>query len=397
MNGRPPWRRPPRLRTLEAPEELRATWLELFFDLVFVVAVTQIANELSRDTSAEGFLRFAGLFVPALWAWVGFTFYDNRFDSDDVVYRLMKLAAMLGIAVLAGNVHNATTAHGSVGFALSYVAVRAVLLAMYWRVRRHVEDPGRQLVTLYLAGFGAGASLWLVSLAVPTPARFAFWAAGLAIDIAMPLLGWRTIRRAPVNVPHISERFGLFFIIVLGEAIFGVVTGTSGLAFGLRAALVAGASFVVAACMWWLYFDFADTSVIGRGMLGLVFMYGHVVLLAGVAAAGVGTKLAIREATAGGLAAGTRWALCGGVAAYLLSLSVFHLTAEWTTPRDRVLLARVAIAALLVVLAVAGGGVAPAALLAIVAAALVFLLVREARSFPEGAASVWEPPEPSSG
>src|SRR5205085_919414 len=88
MAGPTVWSRPPRLRTLEdAEEERRATWLELFFDLVFVVAVGQVAHRLTHDTSTAGFLRFAGLFVPVLWAWTGFTFYANRFDTDDAIYR----------------------------------------------------------------------------------------------------------------------------------------------------------------------------------------------------------------------------------------------------------------------------------------------------------------------
>ena len=133
---------PPQLRQLEEDAERHATWLELFFDLVFVVAVNQLAVKLAKDTSPAGFARFGGLFVPALWAWVGFTFYANRFDTDDALYRLMKMAAMLGIVALAINVPHGTTSHGSVGFAISFVGVRAVLLAMYARARRHVRGPG---------------------------------------------------------------------------------------------------------------------------------------------------------------------------------------------------------------------------------------------------------------
>ncbi|MDQ6915942.1 MAG: low temperature requirement protein A, partial [Actinomycetota bacterium] len=376
--------RPPRLRTFEeADVERRATWLELFFDLVFVVAVAQIALKLSKDTSLAGFGTFCGLFVPALWSWTGFTFYANRFDSDDAVYRVMKMTAMLGIAALAVNVPHATTSHGSVGFALAYVFVRSVLLAMYARARRHVDGAARDIVDRYLTGFGVGAALWLISVAVPTPWRFWLWGAGLAIDLVQPLIGWTVLRAAPVNVPHITERFGLFFIIVLGESIVGVVSGVAGISFGALAILVSTASFAIAACMWWIYFDFADTSVIGRGLLGLVYMYGHFPLLAGVAVVGVGTKLAIHGAGAEHLTGGARWALGGGIAAYLLALAIFHVSAEWTTPRDRVLVARLALAAAGLVLAAVGGALPPLLFVGVLALALVGLLVLEARSFPE--------------
>ena len=85
---------------------------------------------------------------------------------------------------------------------------------------------------------------------------------------------------------------------------------------------------MIALCLWWIYFDLADTSVVGRGVLGLVYVYGH--LLAGVAAFGEGTKLAIAQAAQPGLAAGIRWALAGGIGAFALSLAMLHIGAEWT-------------------------------------------------------------------
>ena len=94
---------PPRLRTRgrDADEQRRATWLELFFDLVFVAAVGQLANSLSAEPTTGRFFEFLGLFVPVWWAWMGFTFYANRFDTDDLPYRLLMLCAMFGVAVLA--------------------------------------------------------------------------------------------------------------------------------------------------------------------------------------------------------------------------------------------------------------------------------------------------------
>jgi low temperature requirement protein LtrA len=384
--------RPPELRTYDdADTDRRATWLELFFDLVFVVVVAQLATKLSKDTSAAGFARFAGLFVPVLWAWVGFAFYANRFDTDDAIYRVMKLTAMLGVAALAINVPHATTEHGSVGFAVSFVSVRLVLDAMYLRARRYTTGGARALVDRYLIAFAVGSSLWLVSLAVPLPWRFWIWGIALALELVQPVFAWPALGGNTINVPHITERYGAFFIIVLGESIIGVVAGVAGVSFGVHAILVSAASFAIAACVWWIYFDFADTSVIGRGRLGLVYVYGHTPLLIGVAALGVGTKLAIHDAAAGHLAAGTRWALCGGLAAYLLSLSLFHLTAEWSSSRDPVLLARLAVAVAALVLAALGGSLPPLLFMGLMAAAMMVLLVLEAGSFPEGAASVYEP------
>jgi len=91
---------PPRLRGIEPDRNRRATWLELFFDLVFVVAIA-IGLNLDHDPTVGGFLQYLALFVPVWWAWAGFTYYANRFDSDDVVYRLTVLLGMFAVAALA--------------------------------------------------------------------------------------------------------------------------------------------------------------------------------------------------------------------------------------------------------------------------------------------------------
>ena len=126
---------PPRLRTLETEAERRATWLELFLDLVFVAAVAEVASTLSADPTAAGFGRFLALFLPIAWAWAGFAFYATRFDTDDLVYRLFTLLGMFAVAALASTVPHALHG-GQNAFAVAFVCVRLVLLALYVRVYR---------------------------------------------------------------------------------------------------------------------------------------------------------------------------------------------------------------------------------------------------------------------
>ena len=121
---------PPRLRTLEQTSGARhATWLELFYDLVFVVIVAELAHKLAEDVSWRGVGEFAALFVPVWWAWIGMTFYADRFDTDDTVHRLLFAAQMLAVGALAINVH-----HGIgdtyTGFVLAYFAYCAFLVLM---------------------------------------------------------------------------------------------------------------------------------------------------------------------------------------------------------------------------------------------------------------------------
>jgi low temperature requirement protein LtrA len=386
---------PPRLRTTEDPSlERHATWFDLYFDLVFVAAVSQLATGLAEDPSAAVFARFAGLFVAVAWAWTGFTMYANRFDTDDLIFRLARSGAMLATAAVAVNLHRVIAGEGgTAGFAAGYAVVRSLLLVLYIRARRHVHGPGRGLVDLYITDFSFTTGLWLVSIFVPEPYRIVMWGVALAIDLAIPPRAWRDLEGAPIVVSHVTDRFGTFFIIVLGESVVAVVAGVAGFEFSVSSWVVAGVCFLIALCLWWIYFDLADTSVLGRGSLGLIYIYGHFPLLAGVAAFGAGTKLAITRAAHPGLPAGDRWALAGGIAAFALALALMHLGAEWTTSRDPTFIGRLALAGLAIILAAIGAGIAPVAFVALLAAAVLGQLLLEAFTFPTGAATIWEPPE----
>ena len=303
---------PPRLRTTADPrEERHATWFELFFDLVFVAAVSQLASALARDPSGAVFARFAALFAVIIWAWVLYTLYANRFDTDDLIFRLAKSGAMLAIAAVAVNLHRVMAGDGgTAGFAIGYVVLRSFLLALYGRARYHVRGEGRRLADIYIVGYSFTTGLWLVSIFVPGPYRYVLWCVAMLIDLSIAPRAWATLKGHAVVISHLTERFGTFFIIVLGEAVVSVVAGVAGLEFTVECWIVGGLCFVVALCLWWIYFDLADTSVVGRGALGLVFVYCHFPLLAGVAAFGAGTKLAIEHAAQAG--AGGRCALGAG-------------------------------------------------------------------------------------
>jgi low temperature requirement protein LtrA len=194
-------------------------------------------------------------------------------------------------------------------------------------------------------------------------------------------------------ISHLTERFGTFFIIVLGESVVAVVAGVAGFEFSFESWVVAGVCFLIALCLWWIYFDLADTSVLGRGTMGLIYLYGHVPLLAGVTAFGAGTKLAITHAAQPGLRAGTRWALAGGIAAFALALALFHIGSEWTSLRDRTFIGRLVLASLAIILAALGAGIAPLVFVLLIATAVLGQLLLEAFTFPTGAASVFEPPQ----
>lgn len=320
------WRQP-RLRvTSEDERENHASWVELFFDLVFVVVVAVLSENFREHLSAIGFLQFVALFVPCWWAWVLFTFYADRYDTDDVIHRLLILAGMLAVIFLAVNARK-TFEGSSVGFAISYVMVRSVVLALYMRASRHVPVAIANL-KLYFASYAPSTSLWLLSIAVPEPTRYLLWAIGMAIELVMPLVGSRLLAGTPVHPSHLPERFGLLTLIVLGETIVAVATGTADTNWQLSSTVAAVGGFAIAACLWWIYFNFLETSVIIRGIRSVhIYNYGHLPILIGLILVAVGTEHMIEEANHSALPTATRWALCGGVMLYMVAITLIRFSA----------------------------------------------------------------------
>jgi low temperature requirement protein LtrA len=372
------WLEPPRLRTGSGAveEERHATWTELFFDLVFVAAIASLGALLRHDASVDGILRMAGLFVPVWWAWIGFTLYADRFDSDDALFRVLMLGGMLASGALAINVHFAAEG-SSTGFALSYVSARILLLILYDRARRHVPR-ARPLVNRYMKGFSVSACLWLASIAFTGTTRYVIWAVAMAIDIGTPVTTPdRVIDAIPFHRSHVPERFGLFTLIVLGETVVSVTAASAGIHWTLSAGLVAAGGFITVACLWWIYFDLLDLGAVRkRWRATQLYFYGHLPLLIALTGIGAGTKLAIDSATAAGLGAGARALLLGGAAVALAELATIELAGDGTF-KSRAVRARLIAATALVALALIGAGLAPVLMLGLVAAILVADLVSE--------------------
>ncbi|MFL5981143.1 MAG: low temperature requirement protein A [Gaiellaceae bacterium] len=320
---------PPRLRTRGrgVEEERRATWIELFFDLVFVAAVGQLANSLSADPTPEHFFEFLAVFAPVWWAWMGFTFYANRFDTDDVPYRLLLLLAMFAVAVLATTIPSVFEG-STTGFPIAYVAVRVVLLTLYARAARHVPE-ARALAGSFLGAFSLAALIWLASLAFAAPWAYVLWGIALTIELVAPIPAWRLLRDAPVDRRHLPERFGLLTLIVLGESVLAVVLGVSKVSWDARSAAAAATGFIVAAAIWWIYFDFLDEGALtSHGIFGgLTYTYMNYFVVVGLAALGVGVKLAVLAAGGDHHYDGTSWILSAGLALAMVGLGVIQLVA----------------------------------------------------------------------
>ena len=169
--------RAPRLWTADPHGHRRVTWMELFFDLIFVAAVAEVGEPLAKDYSPAGLLRYAFLFVLIWWAWSGHTLYSTRFDHDDAVQRLLVLLQCFIAAVMAANAKEALDSRSSAGFGAAYAAMRVVLVAQYLRARRLPET--RALTSRYAIGFGSAA------VSTPMDSRLAR-KEGLSFDTGKP-------------------------------------------------------------------------------------------------------------------------------------------------------------------------------------------------------------------
>lgn len=320
--------RPPSLRTGEARS---ATSLELFFDLAYVLTVGELANLLVSHHDWSGTGRFAGFFLVVFLSWVGFTLYANRFDTDDLVFRVAKFVAMAAILGCAASIYSATGAK-TTAFAGSYLIGRLVLVGLYLRAWRHVPD-ARSTIAVYVAAMSTVAALWAVSLA--TPVRISFWLWGVAavIDLAAPVIASRRHDRAPLHLEHLPERFGLLVILVLGEMAAAIVLGVHDTDWAAGSVVIAVAGFVTAAAAWWLYFDVSG-SVSSRALQRAgeetaadgdegeevderhdFFVFGHLPLTGGIVAAGVGVEdLVVHPSTP--LPSAGSWLLVGGLALF---------------------------------------------------------------------------------
>jgi low temperature requirement protein LtrA len=382
---------PPQLRTKESEGHRSATWLELFYDLAFVVAVAVVAGRLLNDVSWNGLGSFVGYFALLWWLWASHTYYADRYDTDDLVYRLLAAGQMVAIVVIAAALSPDESASGR-AFAWGYAVSRILLLAMYWRAYRHVEET-RDLVRGYLAGFGLAAVVWTASAIIPDGARIALWAGALAIDLATPWIMRKEQARVPFDVSHLPERFGLFTILVLGESIAALVVGLSHREWAATPVTTVAMGLGLATALWWLYFDNARGSVVRRDAQvrrtwrPTVWIYTHLPVAAGLAAFAVALEIAVAQAGRGPMPALARWLFVGSVAVVFGAFAMIQLAAtpERTDPERQIVVSRLMGIPFLLVIGFLGGLEAQWIVVGVLGVCVAELIADKTGSLQEGA------------
>jgi low temperature requirement protein LtrA len=334
-------RRRPWIAPLEArsPEEEHrvATPLELFFDLVIVVAVARAASGLHHALSEghveSGLIAYAMVFFGVWWAWVNFTWFASAYDNDDVVYRLLVFVQLTGALVFAAGIPRFEDGDLTIG-TLGYVIMRLALVVQWLRAARS-DPPRRSCAHRYAIGVFVVQTAWVGLLFVPSGLRMTGFLVLAVSEMLVPV--WAE-RGAPTtwHPHHIAERYGLFTIIALGESVLAAsnavasASATNAVAGALALSpIIVGGLLIVFGC-WWLYFDHPGHELLTSLPAAFVWGYGHYFVFASAAAIGAGLAVAVDSATRhahiSGPAAGA--AVAVPVAAYLLSLWFLHARAE---------------------------------------------------------------------
>ena len=255
------WQKPAETNKIKGSENRRVTWLELYFDIFFVCAIAAAGHVLVADLSLEGIKDFVMVFIPIWWIWIGFTFYNERFETFGIETRLFTFLMMIPVAGLAVFAHHAT-GENFTAFTLSYALARSILGFLYGRAAFHIKE-FRLTGYVYAVCFAISVIVIVLNaLYVPAPIRTVVFGSALAFDLLVPFIATSldgTFRNPePLDLSNkINERFGLFSIIVIGELIVAIVNGISTMEHPGANDLILGiAGLAVALGMWWIYFDF---------------------------------------------------------------------------------------------------------------------------------------------
>ena len=373
---------PPLLRVRRG--HARVTYVELFFDLVFVFAITQLSHALLADLTLLGALRMLVLFLAVWWAWINTAWVTNWVDPDRGPTRLVLFAIMIGGMLVAISVPHAYDSAG-LGFALAYVAVELTRAGfMVWA--SGAQPALRRNFQRIFCWQLFAAPFWLLGAAFEGEVRLVLWLLAVGIWTAAPVFGFRAPRLGrsstadwTVEGAHFAERCALFVIIALGESL--LVTGAT---FGdLAWTPMTFAAFLVALAgsiaMWWIYFHIgaergahqishdADPGRIAR----LGYTYLHMPIIAGIIVAAVGDERVLHHPD-GHAHAGDIATILGGPALYLAGLALFKRLSAANLP-----LSHLVGIGLLAVLALLGPSMSPLLLAALAAATLAVVAAWE--------------------
>src|SRR5213596_1070169 len=311
----------------------RPDWTELFFDLIFAAAISQLSTPLDADFSFPGIVRYAFLLALVFLAWFGYTAFSTQYAIDDVVQRALTIGQVFLVAVMAANATGGLSSKEAAGFGAAYGGVRAILALQYIRVRRLGDC--RSFVSRRIAGLISAALIWASSALLPAPQRYAGWVVALLIDIGNSWLPARITTAFPPGATHFPERFGLLTTILLGEFVASVMRGIeSQIGWSFLAASAAVLSLALGFAIWSGYSDGAAGWEVRhvrstRDVIQLrVWIALHFLLFLGIGVLGVGARRGIALPPGGHFDVTEQSLICLATAGIVLVIMGIAATSE---------------------------------------------------------------------
>lgn len=282
-----------------------ASTLELFFDLVFVIAVgiagVQLHHALSHGHIEHGVLSFMFIFFCIWWAWMNFSWFATAFDNDDWFYRVTTIVQMGGVLTLAAGIEPFFTTGDQRILMVGYVIMRLAMVAQWVRAGIHNPDY-RKTTTIYALGIALVQLYWIAISIIPTSTGLgaALSVTGFALELSVPVIA-ETNKQTPWHSHHITERYGLFTLIVLGESLLGsanaVIKTVSEVHLDFPLIAMAALVLIVTAGLWWIYFWGEHHITISGVRDSLPYGYLHYFIFASAAAFSAGVEVQIDSLT----------------------------------------------------------------------------------------------------
>ena len=280
-----------------------ASSLELFFDLVFVIAVSiaaaQLHDGLTEAHVGSSLFAYGVVFFGIWWAWMNFTWFASSFATDDWLYRVLTIVQMSGVLVLASGIEPTFADRDYTGSVLGYVVMRVAMVAQWLRASRSA-GPSRHATQTYAGGIALLQVFWLLLLALSGPAATIALIVLIAAEVAIPLVAEQHGRRR-WHAHHITERYGLFTLIVLGE---GLLSSANAIIEAHREHEALGSlisisisALIVTAALWWIYFWPPHHEAISSFASSFRYGYVHYFVFAAAGAFSVGVEIKVDVST----------------------------------------------------------------------------------------------------
>ena len=272
-----------------------ATPLELFFDLVFVIAIAAAAAGLHHSVAeahfVDGIIKYVAIFFAIWWAWMNYTWFASAYDNDDSLFRILTLVIIAGALTLAAGVSHFFTSSDLTLVVVGFVIMRIAMVGFWLRVYKH-DVTRKQTALWYAVGIALVQVYWVALLLLQplTPAMFYMgFALGAFLELLVPFFAERK-EQTPWHRHHIIERYGLLNIIVLGETLLAGSIALNSAAEHFDLALIHSAisALVIVFALWWLYFSREEHLNAQDLSMALPWGYGHLVIYIAGAAVGAG-------------------------------------------------------------------------------------------------------------